>query len=170
MTVLNCENKMTDMDKILLSWSRRDTTLAGRILIIKSLALSKPVHFFISLPSPPKQFMRDLNKKFYSFLWKSKPPKVKSSAMESDIKQGGLKMVIIYEFEQLLKVKWLKNILTKNESWTSIPIKYGIDQVLRFGNDYANNLLAKIDNPFWRSVAYSVGKTHEIYDNNNKQN
>ena len=90
--------------------------------------------------------------------------------MESDIKQGGLKMVIIYEFEQLLKVKWLKNILTKNESWTSIPIKYGIDQVLRFGNDYANNLLAKIDNPFWRSVAYSVGKTHEIYDNNNKQN
>ena len=75
----NCEEKLAEMDKILLSWSRRNTTLVGRILILKSLALSKLVHFFISLPSPPKEFVRELNKKFFRFLWKGKPPKIKKN-------------------------------------------------------------------------------------------
>ena len=51
---LNCVPKIAEVDKILLNWSRRNTTLAGRILVVKNLALSKLVHFFISLPSPPK--------------------------------------------------------------------------------------------------------------------
>ena len=42
----DCAGKLAEMDRILLSWSHRNTTLVGRILIIKSLALSKLVHFF----------------------------------------------------------------------------------------------------------------------------
>ena len=61
-TILNCTEKLVEMDKILLNWSRRNTTLIGRILIIKSLALSKLVHFFIALPTPPKDFFREINK------------------------------------------------------------------------------------------------------------
>ena len=40
-TTLNCIEKLAEMDRILLNWSRRNTTLLGRILIIKSLALPK---------------------------------------------------------------------------------------------------------------------------------
>ena len=70
----NCVEKLAEMDRILLSWSRRNTTLVGRILIIKSLTLSKLVHFFISLPSPPKKIVRELNKNIFHFLWKGNPP------------------------------------------------------------------------------------------------
>ena len=49
---LNCTEKLAEMDRILLNWGRRNTTLVGRILVIKSLALSKLVHFFIALPTP----------------------------------------------------------------------------------------------------------------------
>ena len=49
---LNCTEKLAEMDRVLLNWSRRHTTLIGRILIIKSLALSKLVHFFYCSSNP----------------------------------------------------------------------------------------------------------------------
>ena len=61
--VLNCNDKLADIDGMLLiiSW-----------LVMKSLALAKLVHYFICLPTPPKFFMLELNKKVYRFLWKGK--------------------------------------------------------------------------------------------------
>ena len=92
-TELNCNTKLSEIDNLLTKWDRRNITLIGRILIVKSLALSKLVHFLIALPSPKKTFVRELNKKFYHFIWNHKPPKIKSSTLELDIKEGGLKMV-----------------------------------------------------------------------------
>ena len=56
---------------------RTNTTLAGRVLVIKSLALSKLVHFFIALPTPPKEFMRNINTKFYYFPWRASLQKLR---------------------------------------------------------------------------------------------
>ena len=120
----NCVEKLAEMDRILLSWSRRNTTLVGRILIIKSLALSKLVHFFISLPSPPKDFVRELNKKFFRFLWKGKPPKIKRTTLELDFNEGGLRMVNVERFEKTMKIKWLKRMLSSNDVWKVIPEAY----------------------------------------------
>ena len=100
--------------------------------MVKNLALSKLVHFFISLPSPPKDFMREINKKFYSFIWKGKPPKIKRT-LEASTEKGGLKMVNVERFEQTLKVKWLKKILQSPEIWTDVPLKYEIDKICRYG-------------------------------------
>ena len=168
---LNCIPKTAEIDKILLNWSRRNTTLAGRILVVKNLALSKLVHFFISLPSPPKNFMREINKKFYSFIWKGKPPKIKRRTLEANIEQGGLKMVNVERFEQTLKVKWLKKILQSPETWTDVPLKYEIDKICRYGQDYAKNILQTIKNPFWSSMIIATAsfqqKLNELYPNNN---
>ena len=103
-TELNCKSKFAEVEKILLNWSRRNTTLAGRVLVVKSLALSKLEHFFISLPTPPEIFMREINKKLYSFIWKRKPPKIKKLTLELGIEEGGLKMVNVCRFEQTHKV------------------------------------------------------------------
>ena len=54
----NCVEKLAEMDRILLSWSRRNTTLVRRILIIKSLALSKLVHFFYFFALSAKRFCK----------------------------------------------------------------------------------------------------------------
>ena len=143
-TELNCKPKLAEVEKILLNWSRRNTTLAGRVLVVKSLALSKLVHFFISLPNPPETFMREINKKLYSFIWKKKPPKIKKSTLELNIEEGGLKMVNIYKFEQTLKVKWLKKILQTSETWNIVPIKYGLHKVCRYGQNFLKETIASI--------------------------
>ena len=44
-TILNCGKKEAEIDKLMLNWSRRDTTRIGRTLIIKTLALSTLEHF-----------------------------------------------------------------------------------------------------------------------------
>ena len=154
-TDLNCATKMAEVEKILLNCSRTNTTLAGRVLVIKSLALSKLVHFFIALPTPPKEFMRNINKKFYYFLQKGKPL-LKSKTMELNIEDGGLKMVNIIRFEETLKIKWLKKLVLSKEVWTNIPINYGIDQICKFGPEYPKQILCKIKNPFWSSVVNAI--------------
>ena len=159
----NCVEKLAEMDKILLSWSRRNTTLVGRVLIIKSLALSKLVHFFISLPSPTKNFMRELNKKFLHFLWKGKPPKIKRTTLELDYKDGGLRMVNIEKFEKTLKVKWLKRLLNCNDVWKIIPETYGIDKVCRYGKSFLKTILNNVRNPFWSSVVIALQQFEQIY-------
>ena len=49
---LNSQEVLLKVKNILNQWSRRKLTLIGRITVIKSLALSKFVHLFISLPAP----------------------------------------------------------------------------------------------------------------------
>ena len=168
--LLNCNSKMAEVDRILLNWSRANTTLIGRILIIKSLALSKLVHFFIALPSPPKEFLREIDKKFYYFLWKGKPPKIKKKTLELDIKNGGLRMVNIINFEQSLKTKWLKKILHSDEVWTLIPKCYNIENVAKYGTNFYKLLLPVINNHFWKSVTVTLHSFHHISVRKNNVN
>ena len=156
----NCAEKLAEMDKILLSWSRRNTTLVGRILILKSLALSKLVHFFISLPSPPKEFLRELNKKFFRFLWKGKPP---PPPKKKELKN----LVNIEKFEKALKVKWLKRMLNSNDVWKVIPERYGIDKVCRYGKNYLSTIMRNIRNPFWVSMTKALIHFELIFDSDN---
>ena len=114
------------------------------------------MHFFIALPTPPKEFMRKINEKFSYFLWKCKPSKIKSKTMELNTEEGGLKMVNIIRFEETLKIKWLKKLVLSKEVWTGIPNNYGIDQICKFGPDYPKQILHKIKNPFWSSVVNAI--------------
>ena len=129
-TELNCRSKFAEIDKILLNWSRRSTTLLGRVTILKSLALSKIIHFLISLPSPGKDFFREIDKKFYRFLWKQKPPKIAKKTMEGDITDGGLKMVNLIQFDCVLKLKWIKMLATLSGGWSIIPTYLNINGLM----------------------------------------
>ena len=151
-TKLNCDTKMMEIENLLCNWNRRNISLLGRIQVVKSLALSKIVHFLIALPTPEKEYMRKIDKRFYRFLWRSKPPKIKKSVLEMDYCKGGLKMVNIFSFEKTLKVKWVKQLCTKNDAWTIIPTKYKIHTLLEYGNKFPQHLLKSVDNPFWASV------------------
>ena len=56
-TYLNCIERVIEMEKLLTNWNKRNLTLLGRVTVVKNLALSKIVHFLISLPYPPKNFL-----------------------------------------------------------------------------------------------------------------
>ena len=60
--LLNYENKLVQMRKLLYSWSRRYLTPVGKITVLKTLALSKLTHLFMNLPDPNEAFLEDLSK------------------------------------------------------------------------------------------------------------
>ena len=71
----------------------RRLTLEGKIIVFKTLAISKIV--FLSLISKvPTEIISELERIQKTFLWPSKP-KIKSETLCSDFKYGGLKNVNI---------------------------------------------------------------------------
>lgn len=62
-------------------WSKRKLTLMGRIIIIKTVALSKFVHLFLALPNPPGELIKTLEKIIYTFLWNSGPDRISRRVM-----------------------------------------------------------------------------------------
>ena len=83
---------MTKIQNVLKVWRMHRFTLEGKIIVFKTLAVSKIV--FLSLIS---KFTTEIISELRiqkSFLWPSKP-KIKSETLCSDFKHGGLKNVNI---------------------------------------------------------------------------
>ena len=97
-------NKVKSMLK---QWSKRKLTLFGRITIIKSLALSKFVSLFLSLPNPFAELIRSY---FFSFLWNAGPDRLTRKVAIKNLSSGGLRMTHIYSFIKALKISWLRRV------------------------------------------------------------
>ena len=55
----NYENKVNEFKESLNLWNSRYLTVYGKICIVKSIALSKLVHFFSAIPDPQPYFLKD---------------------------------------------------------------------------------------------------------------
>ena len=77
-----------------------------KITIIKSLALSKFVYLFISLPDPPKEVFKQLERMFYNLIWNNGPDRIKRKILTKNLAVGGLRMVQLYTFPKALKITW----------------------------------------------------------------
>lgn len=76
MTELNFIPCIENLKCLLNIWKQRDLSLKGRIIILKALAVPKLI-YICSVLFVPKWFIKQVDKLFTDFLWKSKPPKVK---------------------------------------------------------------------------------------------
>ena len=63
---LNSQEIVLKIKKLLNHWSKRKLIISGRITIIKSIAVSKFVHIFYSLPAPPNGLISELEKTILS--------------------------------------------------------------------------------------------------------
>ena len=70
--LINHEDNLHEIRKLLNTWSRRNTTPFGTIVLIKTTAISKITHLFMNLPDPDAKFLYDLNLLLYNFLWGGK--------------------------------------------------------------------------------------------------
>ena len=86
---LNVDELISSIQQKLRIWRWRDLTIIGRIQIVKTFII--PIFLYrASLISVNKDFVKDVNKIIFDFIWKGKD-KVKRSALISDIEDGGLK-------------------------------------------------------------------------------
>ena len=119
---LNIKEILVKIKNIINQWSKRKLSLSGRITVIKSLAMSKFVHLFISLPAPPHDLIKEREKMFYKFLWNSGSNRIKRRIIIRNIGCAGLRMIELRSFIKALKISWLRRILQQSKTceWSNL--------------------------------------------------
>ena len=104
----NYFEKIKNINKMLQGWLYRHLTPYGKIVVIKSLALSKLSHIALVVPNLAKKDMKGLEQMLLSFLWSNKNAKVSKSDSLKPLKQGGLSMIDVSAFWKSLKCTWVR--------------------------------------------------------------
>ena len=117
----NFTQKIKELKSLLAIWGQRDLSIIGRILVFKSLAMSKVIYQCNNLEIP-EDIIKQLNTLAFDFVWQNKPNKVKRDTIISDYEQGGLRMLDVECFIDAQKVMWVKRLIKPgNGSWKSYP-------------------------------------------------
>ena len=125
------------------SWSKRNITPNGRITVLKSLILSKITHILISLPAPDEEMFKKLEKMCVDFIWKGGRHEVSKDTLYKTIKQGGLNMINIREFEMALKFTWIRKLIKGDPDWSEFADNYHIKRLCQTDENYHKELLKK---------------------------
>ena len=72
------------MRKMLFSWKHRKLTLNGKVLTLKSLAISQIIYLASLLPFPD-DLIQEIEQMIYEFLWNGKTHKVKKKMLSLKI-------------------------------------------------------------------------------------
>ena len=167
-TNTNIMNKMDDMKKLIQCWSCRNITPIGRVTVFQSLILSKIIHVLQSLPSPNTSLLKELEKMCYDFIWKNKRHEVSKKTLSLDWDQGGLSLINIQEFDNSLKLIWLKKMMGLPPDWLEFALNYKIDRLVWTGSNYHKTIQQNCKNPFWASVILSFTKWYKCLNSNNQ--
>ena len=85
----NYNEKLVNLEKTLNLWKMRDLSLIGRILIVKTLGISKFV-FASSIIGMEDDVVQKVERLLYSFIWQGNGSKVKKSVLVSNYDSGGV--------------------------------------------------------------------------------
>ena len=151
-TEQNINLKEKEIKKLINTWNGRNVTPLRKVILVKSLLISKITHILLSLPTPKDQTFKDLDNIFGNFIWGGKPPKLRKEILETSYKMGGLKMTNLKIFDQSLKISWLKRFKDHTDGWEEIPRKFNIHNIPIFSDKYPTLLRKNLNNQFWRDV------------------
>ena len=122
------------IDNVLKVWKMRKLTLNGKIVIFKSLAISKIV-YISHMSSVPSTIINHLVNIHKEFIWDGKKPKIKHSTLIGNYQDGGLKDIDIITKIKALQLSWLKRLHDNNfHPWKIIPTHL-FSKISVFGKD-----------------------------------
>lgn len=102
-----------DIEKLLDSWRTRKLTIFGKCCIINSLAISKLVYAATLLPTPGDEFIKEINKIIFNFIW-NKKDRIKRNTLIGDKLKGGIHIVDLKSKFKALKASWIPKIISCN--------------------------------------------------------
>ena len=167
---LSIQTNIKELKKLLNNWRYRYLTPYGKIVILKSLALSKLTHLSLILPELEDELADTLEKIFFEFLWDGKPDKVDRKSCKMPQCVGGLNFPDVKTFWKSLKISWLRRLFNeKNCSfWKNILraelelTQKSLDDLFKLGDVGFFELSNHCRNLFWKSVFLS---TSEMFKN-----
>ena len=153
---------VTDMKRFLKIWKMRRLTLEGKIVIFKTIAISKIVsQTFIT--TVPKHIVSELKKIQKAFFWNNSSPKIKHETLCNDYKAGGLKNVDIPSKIIALQCYWIRRLYDNSfYEWKLIPL-YLIEKSFGIAFKFHSNLLFKSNKinfflSFYRQIIFNWKK------------
>ena len=161
----NYNSKLDEIKKIFNCWIHRTLSIYGKIVVIKSLALSKLSHLALVLPDLSKNQIKEVEKLAFNFIWNNKPDKVSREHAKLVEKAGGLGMFDIKSFWQSLKFSWFRRAINTNAFWPCIlaaevenivGYQLTISDILQFGPKYLEKIGKSFKNKFWKQIFCSV--------------
>ena len=90
----------------------RNLTIEGKVLVFKSLAISKIVHLSL-ITTVPHAIINQLNN-IKKTVWNRKNPKIKHSTLSNSYEDGGLKDVDVFTKVISLQCSWIKRLYDEN--------------------------------------------------------
>ena len=112
----NYDSKIIHLENVCKLWSKRNLSIIGKIIIIKTFGISIFTHILNSI-GMDEQRITKINQILYRFIWnksfsKTKTiEKVKRTVLCNDKKDGGLAMIDISQFQAGFYLKWAEQLL-----------------------------------------------------------
>ena len=171
---MNWARKINTIQKLADSWALRNLTIIGKIYVIKSELLSKIIYCATVL-AIPQGIVKQLNKIFYSFIWKT-TEKLQRKILTNPYDKGGLKMVDVEAQFSALKAAWVPRYLSdkeKSSPWCIFPEIYfstfGTDNSILKMNFIDKKMLPLFNiPPFYQEVIIGFNMTKNISVPSNK--
>lgn len=115
-TERNVEKALQKTDSILQRWSARHLSILGRILILKTFAISQFIFIMQSIVLDDRHF-KMINQLLYKFVWNrhyraaKAPERVKRDIVNTPINLGGFGMLDVSDLDKSLKLRSLGRLL-----------------------------------------------------------
>ena len=170
------ENYTPVLEKIrhsLNMWSQRQLSILGKIEVVKSQAISRLVYIMSLVPTPKAEFMVEVERLLFHFIWSNKPAKIRKTILKSTKDMGGLDMVDLFAKDTSLKLSWLTRLLSCEGNWkepimSSLPnidLEYLLQCNMTF-DDFPCKLNV---NSIWRDVfSYWCAYNYKSIDHLNR--
>jgi len=165
MIKLNFDRKLDEITNIIKTWRSRHLTVYGKVLIIKSLLVSKLLHLFTALPNPNESFVKQLNTELYRFLWNGKIDRISRKSATLPCSLGGIGMLDIDSMIASLKTTWVRRYILSQNTWSALfDLKIGDGSFLWDRNAASLRVLAsRVKNRFWKDVINSLALFRQCY-------
>ena len=155
MTDVHFTSKLDECRRLIASWSKRQLTVLGRITVVKTIILSRLNHLFISLPRPSPEFLKELEKLVFNFIWNGKPDRVARNLLVQNHDLGGLKMISAGNFIKSMHIKWFNRLMKSEAPWThlySSIVQAPLEHLLNFDTVYNEITISNTTYCFWKSA------------------
>lgn len=160
----NWQGRIETINKLIRTWSKRDLSINGKIVIIKSFLLSQLIYVMQTI-GLQDDVLCTINRILYKFVWQRKFSnkkafeKIKRKIMESSVDKGGVNMVNISKLQESFYLQWAGRLeIADSENWSNIP-KWMYGKISKHLGAFEFNCrpnklkpLTNIPSNFWRKV------------------
>ena len=160
----NWKNRIERIQSLIRNWSKRDLSIQGKVVVVKTFLISQLVFIMQSI-GLPRAALQKINRMLYKFIWQKKFSnrrafeKVKRNVLEAEYNKGGLNMINVNDFQNHFYLQWAGKLSEADtENWSIIPLwhlsKIAEEKEWTYINCKSRDMthFELIQNEFWQEV------------------